>query len=132
MKNLNIKLATGKTVTLEAFHMTTTYGGMIVGRPSKEDNIEVINNISYPKDWGVRKSYIEKSNMYLSQDTLKPLVYSAWLSAEAINDKGNQFNGSDIIVIWFGDKELNKSIKGIIVDGLRMLDWDKHAENFNF
>lgn len=132
MKNQNIKLATGKIVTLEAFNMSKTYRGWIVGSPSKEDNIEVINNICYPKDWGNRKSYVEKSKMLHSENILKPIIYSAWLSAKSINDKDNQYDGSSIIVTWFGDKKLNKSVKRIIIDGLGMFNWDNHAENYQF
>jgi hypothetical protein len=130
MKNLNIKLATGKIVTLESFNISTTYGGMLVGNPSKEDNIELVNNISYPKDWGTRKAVFNKSDLYISDDVLKPLVFSAWLSAEAINDKENQFDGSHIIVIWLGDTIKGKTLDELIVLGLENFDWNKHAENF--
>ena len=132
MKNQNIKLATGKIVTLEAFNMSKTYRGWIVGSPSKEDNIEVINNIYYPKDWGNRKSYVEKSKMLLSENILKPIIYSAWLSAKSINDKEKQFDGSEIIVIWLGETIKDKNIEELIVSGLGHFDWDKHASNFQF
>lgn len=131
MGQLKIKLASGKNVTLESFHMTKTYAGLLAGEPTKEMNEKIINNITYPKNWGASKSFIEKSNMYLSEDVLKPLVFSVRLSAKPINDKEKQFDGSEIIVIWFGNEKLNKSIKGIIVDGLENFDWDKHAKNFN-
>lgn len=132
MKNLKIKLASGKNVTLEAFHMTTTYEGLLAGEPAKEMNEKIIDNLSYPKNWGVRKSYIEKSNMYLSEDVLKPLVFSAWLSAKPINDKEKKFDGSEIIVMWLGDTIKDKNIEKLIVSGLGHFDWDKHANNFQF
>lgn len=132
MKNLKIKLLSGKNVTLEAFHMTTTYGGLIAGEPTKEMNEKIINNFSSQKNWGARKSYIEKSNMYLSEDVLKPLIYSASLSAKPINDKGKQFDGSSIFVIWFGDNIKDINIEELIVSGIGKFDWDENAENYQF
>ncbi|MFH6970883.1 hypothetical protein [Flavobacterium petrolei] len=131
MGQLKIKLASGKNVTLEAFHMSVTYSGLLAGEPTQEMNEKIINNFSSPKNWGARKSYIEKSNIYALENVLKPIIYSAWLSAKPINDKEKQFDGSEIVVVWFGNEKLNKSIKRIIVDGLEKFDWNKHAKNFN-
>jgi hypothetical protein len=130
MKNIKIKLAIGKTVMLEAFHMSNTYAGMIVGKPSAEYNNEIIENISYPKDWGARKYYVAKSDIYLKEGVLKPIVYSAWLSAKSINDKERQFDGSSIVVIWLGDTIKSYTIEELIVFGLGKFDWDREAENY--
>ena len=132
MENIKIKLASGKNVTLESFHMTKTYAGLFAGETTKEMNEKIINNFSSQKNWGARKSYIEKSNMYLSEDVLKPLIYSASLSAKPINDKGKQFDGSSIIVIWFGDNIKDKNIEELIVSGIGKFDWDENAENYQF
>lgn len=128
----NIKLASGKIVALEAFYMSTTYSGLLAGEPTQEMNEKIINNFSSPKNWGARKSYIEKSNMYLSEVVLKPLVFSARLSAKPINGKEKQFDGSEIIVIWLGDTIKGKSIEELIVSGLGKFDWDENAENYQF
>lgn len=132
MGQLKIKLVSGKNVTLEAFQMSLTYSGLLAGEPTQEMNEKIINNFSSPKKWGGKKTYIEKTNMYRSENVLKPIIYSAWLSAKPINDKEKQFDGSDIVVVWFGNEKLNKSIKRIIVDGLGMFDWDNYAENYQF
>ena len=132
MKSLKIKLASGKNVTLESFHITKTYAGLLAGEPTKEMNEKIIDNLNYPKNLGATKSYIEKSNMYLSEVILKPLVFSARLSAEPINDKEKQFDGSEINVIWLGESIKGKSIEELIVSGLGHFDWDKHADNFQF
>lgn len=131
MGQLKIKLASGKKVTVEAFHMSITYSGLLAGEPTPEMNEKIISNFSSPKNWGAKKTYIEKTNMYRSENVLKPIIYSTWLSAKAINDKEKLFDGSEIVVVWFGAEELKKSIKRIIVDGLEKFDWNKHAENFN-
>lgn len=128
----NIKLASGKIVTLESFHITKTYAGLLAGNPSKEVNLEIINNISYPKNWGVRKSYFDKSKVYLSEDILKPFVCTAWLSAEPINDKKKEYDGSSIVIIWLVDDFKGKSIEELIVSDLGKFEWDNIAENFQF
>lgn len=132
MENIKIKLASGKIVTLESFHMCKTYSGLITGEPTEEINIEIINNISYPKNWGTRKSFIKKSTMYLSKDILNPVVFSVWLSANPVNDRKNQFDGSSVILTWLTDNLKGKNIEEIIVSGIITFDWDKHAENFQF
>ncbi|HQZ25180.1 MAG TPA: hypothetical protein PLD18_07750, partial [Flavobacterium sp.] len=97
MENLKIKLATGKIVTIEAFHFTKTYGGLI-GNPSKEINQEIIKNISYPKNWGQRRAVFDRKDWYLSSEVLKPIIYSAWLTAESIGGKekhNDEWNGRE-------------------------------------
>lgn len=125
-----IKLATGKVVTIEAFHFTSTYGWMLIGKPSKEINEEIIKNISYPKNWGQRKAVLDRKNWYLSNDVLKPIVYSAWLTAESIDDKGKKYDGSSLIVTWIDDEPKDKTTKELIVSGIGLLDWEKFAQNY--
>ena len=130
MENIKLKLASGKIVTLEAFHMCKTYSGLITGEPTEEINIEIINNISYPKNWGTRKSFIKKSTMFLSKDILNPVVFSVWLSANPVNDRKNQFDGSSVILTWLADNLKGKNIEEIIVSGIITFDWESQAENF--
>lgn len=131
MENLNIKLSTGRIVTVEAFHFTTTYAGLLHGVPDKQLNEKIINNINYPNDWGFRKSVFKNSDLFTSKNLLKPYVFSAWLSSDTVNDKEEQFYGSSIVVIWLGDEFKNKSISEIIIEGLENFDWEMHAQNFN-
>ncbi|WP_395048862.1 hypothetical protein [Flavobacterium sp.] len=132
MENLKIKLATGKIITIEAFHFTKTYGGLLTGEPSKEINEEIIKNISYPKNWGQRRAVFDRKDWYLSNEVLKPITYSAWLMAESIDDKEKQYDGSSIIVIWIDDEPKGKDIEEIIVSGIGLFDWEKFAENYQF
>jgi hypothetical protein len=61
---------------------------------------------------------------------LKPVIYSAWLDSDPVNDKENQFDGSWIVVSWFGEEQIEKSIKEIIEDGLSDFDYDEYAVNY--
>lgn len=131
MGNLKIKLATGKVVKLEAFHLTKTYGGLMLGHPTIEINKDIVRNISYPKSWGLRKSVYDRTNWYLSKEVLKPITYCAWLTAESIDDQEDIFDGSELIVIFIGNEPNNKTIEEVIVSGLGMFEWEKFAENFS-
>jgi hypothetical protein len=129
MENIKIKLSSGKIVTLEAFNMSMTYAGLLVGEPNNEMNDSIISQISYPTNWGTRKAVLNKTDMYTSKNVLKPIIYSVWLTASAvlkIND------GSSMVLIWFGENSTDKSIQEIIIKGVGGFDWNKHAESFEY
>ena len=128
---MKIELIGGKTVSLEAFHMTPTYAGVIVGNPTKESNDILLKHISYPKEWGQKATLLKKSDIHDSKDVLKPIIYSAWLSAEPVNDEDNQFDGSTLILIWLGDEHKEMKLEDLIVYGIGLFDWDKNSENYN-
>jgi len=131
---MKIKLQSGKEVLVEAFHLTATYGGLLVGSPTIQSNEILINHLSYPKGWGERPFILKKSDMYSEvKNQLKPIVYSVWLSSsETIDDKENQFDGCALILMWFGDDEPYKTIHDIILDGVENINWNKFAENYQF
>lgn len=129
---MKIILKTGKEVYLEGFNVCPTYAGLLLGIPSKMSNDLLIDNISYPKNWGNQTSVLNQSNLYASKNILKPLICCAWLSAEPINDENNQYDRSSVVVIWFADEHLDKSIQEIIVDGVGNFQWDKFGSNYQF
>ena len=127
---MKIKLQSGKEVYIEAFHCTPTYAGLILGSPTKESNEKLLKQISSPVGWGQRKTLLKKSDLYVSKDVLKPVIYSAWLSAEPINDENNKFDGSNLILIWLGDENKEITIHDLIILGIGLFDWEKYAENY--
>lgn len=129
---MKIKLQTGKEVYLEGFHCTPTYAGLLFGSPSKESNKRLIEDLSYPTNWGQRVCVLKKTDIYVSENTLKPILSCAWLSSDPFNNEFNQFVGTSIVIMWFSDEQLDKSLTEIIVDGVGNLDWDKFAENYQF
>ena len=130
---MKIKLQSGKEVYVEAFHCTPTYAGLLLGSPTKESNEKLLQDLSSPVQWGQRKTLLKKSDLYVSNDILKPIIYSVWLSSsEPINNEGDEFDGSDIILIWLEDENLDMTIKDNIKYGIGLFDWDKNAENYQF
>lgn len=126
---MNIKLNTGKTVTLESFNMSSTYGGLLIGEPNEAMNDGIIGLITQSKEWGNRKVLLKKKNRYRSKDVLKPIVYKVWLTADAVPSNSKEKDASSIVLIWFGECELKKSIQEIIIEGVGNFDWDSNAEN---
>lgn len=129
---MKIKLKTGKIVEVEAFNMSRTYGGLLIGEPDEAMNDSIIGLISYSKDWGNRKALLEKKNMYSKKNVLKPIIYSVWLTSEAVPEKSKANDSSSIVLLWFGEESMDKSIKDIIIEGISDFDWDKNAENIQY
>ena len=126
---MRINLNSGIELKVEAYNCTDTYAGLILGTPSDESNQRLINHLSYPKDWGGRECVTKKSDMYASEDILKPVINSVWLSSsEPIEDK-NSF-GADLVVMFFSDENLEMTIQQIILNGVRDLYWEKLATDF--
>jgi hypothetical protein len=130
---MKIKLQSGKEVYIEAFHCTPTYAGLLLGSPTKESNEILINDLSYPKNWGTRLCVIKKSDMYASENILKPIINSVWLSSsEVIDDKDKISNGSDLVIMWFSDELQDKTIQEIIIAGSGDIKWEKFAIDFQY
>ena len=132
MEKIIIKLSNGKIINVEGFCLTPTYSGLLVGEPDEEMNDEILKRTTYPSEWGIRKAIYKQINIKKSKTELKPFIYSAWLTSKPVLDKKNQYNGSSIIIVWFGDNPYNKSIHEIIKFELENIDWNRYAENFNF
>jgi hypothetical protein len=129
---MNMKLKTGKVVTLETFNMSMTYGGLLLGEPDEAMNDSIIGLIIDSKDWGNRKVLLKKKNRYNFKNVLKPIVYTVWLTAEAIPSNSKIKDASSIVLIWFGEFESKKSIQEIIIEGVGNFDWDSNAENISY
>lgn len=129
---MEIKLQTGRIVEVEAFNMSRTYGGLLVGEPNEAMNDSIIGLISYSKDWGNRKALLNKENMYVSKNVLKPIIYSVWLTSSVVPEKSKISDASSLVLLWFGVESENKSIRDIIIDGINNIDWDKNAENIQY
>ena len=126
---MKIKLNSGIELKVEAFNTTYTYAGLILGTPSNESNQRLINQLSYPKDWGNRVCIMKKSDIYASENILKPVINSVWLSSsEPVKDK-NSF-GADLVVMFFSDENLEMTIQEIILNGVRDIEWEKFATDF--
>lgn len=125
-----IKLG-NREVMVEKFQFSYTYAGLIFGRPNKAINEKIkSNHICSLNQKNCDAVFFTQDKDYISEDVLQPIIYTAFLESNSVNDEENEFDGSWIIVSWFGEEQINKSIKEIIEDGLSAFDWDKYALNY--
>ena len=105
---LLIKLDSGKTVKVESFEYSYTYGGVLCGLPNKKMNDSIFKNITYPSNWGPRKTLkIKPSNREL-ENQLKPVYYVVWLNSKPIDPN---YHGSELVVIWLDDHPEGKTLQ---------------------
>ena len=129
---ISFQLNSGREVSLVSFSFNYTNDGLIVGSPNEERNRENVLKAKYPSEWGARNFLVIQPSENEIKTQLKPICYCAWLESDSINSTDDTSDGSNLIVIWYGDSPDQKTINDILVSDLKNLDWDKHAENFNF
>jgi hypothetical protein len=128
----NIKISK-REITIEKFQFSHTYSGLLAGSPSKDVNEKIISDLQEALKRGNRLSVFHfTNNDYVSDEVLKPIIYTAWLDADPIKDPENKFDGSCVVVCWFGEDQIDKSITEIIKEGLADFDYENSAVNYNF
>jgi hypothetical protein len=129
MNYREIKLASGKIVTLERFKMEFIYDGILVGKPNKEVNDRIISDAV--KELKQNKVLVLMDDAYSSEDLLKPIMITAGLISQPINDSEEMFDGSYLNIIWFSNDLKTNSIDKMI-GNLKNFDWNLEAENYQF
>ena len=129
MNYRQIKLANGKIVTIEDFKMQFVYDGMLLGRPNKEVNEKIISN--FIKSFNSNKVFMIIDDAYVTEDRLKPILFSAQLVSWPVNDKEGIYDGSYLNIAWFGDDFKNNTIDKMIMN-LNNFYYEKEAQNYEF
>ena len=129
MNYREIKLASGKIVTIEKFEMSFTYDGLLLGTPDKEMNDRTISDIK--KSYGNGRLLMLLDDAYVSEKLLKPIIFSTQLISDPIKKTKDNSDGSYLNLVWFGDDFKSNTIEKIIM-GLKVFDWDAEAENYEF
>jgi hypothetical protein len=129
MNYRQIKLVNGKIVTIEDFKMQFVYDGMLLGQPNQEVNEKIISN--FIKSFNSNKFFVIMDDAYISENQLKPIMFSAQLVSEPVNDYEERFDGSYLNVLWFGIDFKSNTIDKMIMN-LKDFDWDVEAENYEF
>ena len=128
MNYREIKLANGKIVTLERFKMEFIYDGILVGKPNKEMNDRIISDAI--KEFNQNKVLVLMDNAYTSEDLLKPIMITAELTSQPINDSEVMFDGSYLNIIWFSNDIKTNSIDKMIAN--LKFDYEDEAMNYQF
>ncbi len=139
MRERDFTLVCNRGVDLESFHMDETYGGWLEGAIGEEYNDLLISQARsrLDKTWGfsgaiyvipptsriVRIHSINRRNVLLP-----PWCYHALLTSEPIND---HYCGSSLVVIWFGERERERTVHEMVEGACRHVPWDQYAKDFD-
>jgi hypothetical protein len=129
MNYRQIKLANGKIVTIEDFKMQFVYDGILLGQPNQEVNEKIIAN--FIKTFNSNKVFMIMDDAYVTEDRLKPILFSAQLVAEPINGSEGLFDGSYLNIAWFSSDLKTNTIEKMIKN-LKPFDWNIEAKNYEF
>lgn len=130
MERQTIKLDCGHDVEVIAIDVSRTYGEILVGSPSFEDNIYVNENLIAPEHWGKRKTVMNQGSFDLDLKQYKKYTVYLWLSShKSVNDPKQKFDGSELVIVWTFDDLFSFSINSIIEEGIKKFDWESHAVN---
>ncbi len=121
-----VKLKSGKIVTIERFEMTFTYDGLLLGKPDKELNNIIIQSIKDNHKDSIFLLILDDA--FISEEQLKPFIFSATLTSKPI-DKKNDFSALD--KVWFGDDIKNLSISELVMN-IKKFNWSELAQDFEY
>jgi hypothetical protein len=127
---MTIQLHSGKNVQVDSFNFSYTYADLLEGEPDEEYNEEIFEDAYYPSSWGSRKLLKIQPSSEEFETRLKPCMYSVYLVS---NDPIVESNdGSELVVLWFGENPNDRPIKDIIETGVKEIDWEKNAQDIEY
>ena len=121
-----VKLKSGKVVTIDNFNMSFTYDGLLLGRPNKEMNDRIIQDIN--DSFNGSKVLILFDDAYQNKDLLKPFIFSARFTSNPIDKRNDE---SYLNIVWFGDDFKIITIEKMIMN-LKKINWKEEAEDYQF
>ncbi len=130
MKNEVIKLKNGHELTIKGIQIIETYGEVLVGEPTLEDNVRIYDRLDVPVNWYVKKCVFSKKSFDLDKKKFLPYTVYVWLeSHKSVVDPKNQFDMSELVIIGTIESIYNFCVKELIEDVLKDFDWEKYAFN---
>jgi hypothetical protein len=134
MENLKFKLPCGTTIWVEAFYLTWTYSGLLLGRPNSRLNQEIIESFQERVDllWGKRKTYsLPPKLKTVGQEVvyLPPAQCAAWLTSLSSPEKKNV--NKTLVVIWYGQGLGQESLAQYIRENVKDIHWDSVAVEYD-
>ena len=128
---MKIKLDSGKEVKVSDFCFGYTYGGMLCGEKNETSNRPIFDEITIPTNWGEDRNVLKLEPTQAEfENQLKPVYYIAWLDSHVSIDP--KYHGSNLIVIWLGDEHAGYKIEDIIFKGIKDIDWDSNARDYEY
>jgi len=142
-----------RTITIDSFYVTRTYGGMLEGLPTRDLNTSLIESAKkIEKLWGQRKIHVvtpatrpvapyggdvadprsrqlieSAAAHYKNPEILPKWQCFAWLDSTALAEESH---GSQVVLIWWADEVESFSIPELVEDALRGIKWEDVAEDY--
>lgn len=119
------KLASGREVYLQGFHIHPSDYGYLLGKPNREDALREL-----PAD--VSRIFGGDRALWVRKPPPGPLMYYtfyAYLQSSA--PLHPEADCSELVVCWFGNN-LPDNTQSCIATQLETLDWDSHARDAYF
>ena len=128
---MKIKLDSGKEVKVSDFCFGYTYGGMLCGEKNEISNRPIFDEITIPTNWGEDRNVLKLEPTQAEfENQLKPVYYIVWLDSNVPSDP--KYHGSQLIVIWLGGEPVGNKIEDIIFKGIKDIDWDSNARDYEY
>jgi len=148
----------GTKVQVDGLRMSRVYAGMMEGIPTKEQNDSIIEKAktSFHKLWGERKAHVVDpvttvpkimgllaghgeipdniKKMYPDPQALPDYMYQVWLSSFVTIDFEDISNGTEVVLIFFADKEAmqQQTLPQLIHDASKSFLWKDVCEGWEF
>lgn len=123
-----VTLACGQAVNLRAFVTGQIYAGLYVwcpGRPYIQEllaeKVEMVAEL-----WGHKRVIVlppKLDNSHPNYPKMSPLWAAVWLTCKQPPTWDADEQGSQAILLWTFSERIDKTIREIIVEGLRDLKW---------
>jgi hypothetical protein len=120
------RLASGRDVSLEQFHVRVSERGFLMGSPERI-RAEVLGRL--PKEAAQR--YGSMGFLLREPPPGRLPAYTFFAELVSLRPLSPSSDCSALVLCWFGNT-LAQSIRALIGSELETLDWEKHAKDANY
>jgi hypothetical protein len=126
-----IKRNSGSAVALDSLSISETYSSVLIGRPSPEDNDQIISGIrtSLHRLWNGCPVYVVQPTSY-THGKLPAFVFSGeFISYQPARNE--EYDASRLVIVWFQD-QLTPLCPDAITEQIARIPWEELAADFNW
>ena len=127
---LSFDLDCGRSVYLDSLHYSRTYAGLLEGRPNAQYNTEITTRVCTNTNSPAHLVPPDLDNTDPEHPSLPPIemIAKVWCN-DPITPNGM---GSHATIIWYRDTWDSQSLTDVVLDGIRGVDWNKIAADFDW
>ncbi|HIP12027.1 MAG TPA: hypothetical protein EYG73_04815 [Arcobacter sp.] len=139
---MNIKLNSGREIYLESIWQHQTYRSLISGIPNDEMNQSYIENnmrdalekMNAECTYLVPPIFLELENIDKSIEEYKDAIRLPYITCFAqfessVLDGDERSHGSWLTIVWYQD-DYSMPIDDVVLEHIKLIDWESKAEGF--